>query len=380
MRSPARRSVATRRPERSGATPHRRGSSKNGSAQRRRGARPAGARISWSRRIGAALALVVLGASIALAGQALDDGRSAAQPSPSASRAPLSGAPRIVVPADILVAASTIDVELKLPDGLLPRSDYRLRIYVNEELVREQRVPRGQPALVADIPLDQGDNRISAAIVGPAGESLHSPAIHVVRDDEPPVIHVSAPVARSVHTRAVTLRGRTEPGAQLTVRNPSSDEEFELEVGADGRFELQLSLALGDNVVTLRAVDAAGNRSRATLRLVRLQNSAAVSLEVRPSAFKLADLPTTLNVLANVTGLRGERVDGASVTFSISVPGQQTSTYQATSRAGQAAWRGVRIPLDGARPGSGLVTVMVVLADGQDGEVTLQDSVSLTFR
>lgn len=322
----------------------------------------------------------MLGASIVFAGQALDEGRPITQLPPGASRQPLPPAPRIVAPAEALIAAATVDVELELPDWLTPRGDYRLRIYVNEGLARELRLPREQPARVADIPLEQGDNRISAAIVGPAGESLHSPAIHLVRDDEPPVIHVSAPTARSVHTSGVTVRGRTEPGAALTVRNPSSDEEFDIVIGADGRFELELSLALGDNVITLRAVDAAGNRSRATLRLVRLQSKAVVSLEAQPSTFKLADLPTTLNVAAALTGLQGELVDGAPVTFSISVPGQQTSTYQTTSRAGQAAWSGVRIPADGARQGSGLVTVMVVLLDGQGSEVTLQDSVSLTFR
>jgi hypothetical protein len=338
-------------------------------------------RISWSRRIGAALALLALGGSIVLAGQALDDGVDpASRPSAGPSREPLPPAPVVGQPAQTLIAATTIDLDVQLAGGLAPRSAYRLRIYVNDELVREQRLPRDEPALLTDVPLQPGDNWISVAVWGPAGESLHSAAVHVVRDDEPPPIHVSAPTSRNVYTRQVVLRGRTEAGARLIVRNPASDENYELDVGGDARFEIQLNLAMGENVITLRAIDAAGNRSRATVRLVRLESSAAVTLEARPATLKLEDLPATVTLQARITGLRGEPVDGAQVTFSISVPGQQTSTYQTTSHAGLAVWRGVRIPRDGAREGHGLATVMVVLGDGLDDELTLQESASIVFR
>ncbi len=381
MRSPSRRPADARRAGRRQAG--RKGgpsASRPATRQRRRhAARPSHFRIGWSRRIGAALGLLAVGATIVLAGQTLDDGSLGVTPEPSASRAALPPAPELSSTA-ALVAAATIDVTVELPGGLSPPSAYRLRIYVNDELARERRLPRETPATIRAIPLDEGDNWVSAAIAGPDGEGLHSAPVHVVRDAEPPPIHVSEPPDRTVHAPQVTLRGRTEAGSRLVVRNAGTGEAFELEIGADGRFELGLELALGANEVTLRATDAAGNRGRATIVLTRRQSKAAVTLEPRPSSVALDDLPETISLHARISGLHGEPADGARVTFSLSVPGQQTTTYTTSSSAGLAIWRGIRIPADGALAGQGLATIMVVLDDGQGGEVVLQESAAISFR
>ena len=210
---------------------------------------------------------------------------------------------------------------------------------------------------------------------------LHSAAVEVVRDDVAAAIHVSAPDAeQGIRSQTVSLRGRTEPGALLSVRNTTTREEYETEADQSGRWEVRLALAMGLNSITMRSIDLAGNRSRTTLRLERVESEASVSLEIQPAELNLEQLPASIRMVARVRGLRGEPLDGAAVTFSLSVPGQQTLTYNTTSRNGVASWNGIRIPRDGARAGHGLGTVMAVLDDGQGDRLALQESASIRFR
>ena len=64
-----------------------------------------------------------------------------------------------------------------------------------------------------------------------------------------------------------------------------------------------------------------------------------------------------------VIDANGLAVDGAPVTFSLSPPGQPTSTYAATTEAGRASWIGVTLS-EGLQAGNGFVTARVTLADG----------------
>ncbi|HUG48583.1 MAG TPA: hypothetical protein VMP67_09240 [Candidatus Limnocylindria bacterium] len=376
MPYPSRRPAPARRPGRGAGRPQTR--------RRRSGARKQGRlRIGWSRRLGAALALLLLGGSLALASGALDGNRTPGQgpADPRASPAAIPPAPVLLPVEQSLVAAAQIDLQVELPSQLAAREGYRLRVYVNDELVQERRLPAGETADLAGVPLRQGPNWITAAIHGPGGESLHSTALLVERDDQPPLITLSAPdPARGVFTEQVSLRGQTEPHALLTVRNATTDQALEVEADGAGRFQLRLTLAMGQNAITLRSRDLAGNRSRATLRLRRVESRAEIGLEVTPAELSLEELPAPLRLVARIRGLRGEPLDGAQVTFSLSVPGQGTLTYGTLSSDGLASWDDVRIPADGARAGHGLATVMVVLPDGQGDELALQESASIRFR
>jgi hypothetical protein len=326
--------------------------------------------------------VLLLGGSLVLAGRALD-GTGANDNAGHATHTPalVPPAPALLPLEATLVAAPTVDVELELPTELSPRSAYRLRIYVNEDVVRELRLPRDPLISLADIPLEQGTNRITAAIDGPNGESLHSAALEVERDDEPPPIRVTSPDGSGpIYAQQVRLRGRTEAAALVSVRNTTTDARHEVEAGEDGAFEVRLDLVPGRNVISLRSRDLAGNRSKATLRLERAESQASVRLKVEPDTIMLDELPATIGLEARIEGLTGEPLQGAVVNFSLSLPGQQTLTYQATSRNGLASWRDIRIPAEGVRDGQGLATVMVVLADGQGDELTLQESAPVSFR
>lgn len=331
--------------------------------------------------MGIALALLLVGGSLVLANQALDQGRPGGAEQGGHTPAPVPPAPALLPLEQTLLARASVDLVVELPGGLAPRGDYRLRIYVNGEPAREERLPPEALAKVDDVPLHQGANRITAAIHGPRGESLHSAALQVERDDVAPAIEMTSPQAqRAIYTEQAALRGRSEPLALISVRNVTTGQEQETEADTNGRWEVRLDLALGRNVVTLRSRDRAGNRSRASVRLERVESQASVSLEVRPAELEVADLPATLRLVARVRGLRGEPLDGAAVTFSLSAPGQQTLTYTTTTRDGLASWSDIRVPRDGAREGQSLATVMVLLDDGQGDLLRLQESASIRIR
>ena len=70
-------------------------------------------------------------------------------------------------------------------------------------------------------------------------------------------------------------------------------------------------------------------------------------------------------VRATVADVGGKRVPGATVTFSLSPPGQPTSTYTTeTNSNGVATWR-ITLPKAGTIKGAGLATVAVTLTDGR---------------
>jgi hypothetical protein len=339
----------------------------------------------------------VIGSSIVLAGQAIGPGGASpgqgrsphaaaslaprategrrTQPPATADGIPLT--PILKSPDVSVVTEATIDLQGTLPEGLAGQAGYRLRVYVNEELVRERRVPRRRNFTLGAVPLEQGTNTITLAISGPGGESLHSTAVELIRDDEEPLIRVLEPRPGGlVRDEEILLRGRSEAGATVRVLNETTDEEIDTTADEEGAFEAPLRLALGENTVRLRAEDAAGNRASATITLTHEPSAAAVALTVSHQNLRLGSLPASIVLRAVVTDDAGAPIDGAEVTFSVSPPGQTTSTFLTQTERGTATWRDVRIPREGAVAGQGYATVLAVLPDGD----TLQGSAVFTIR
>jgi hypothetical protein len=336
------------------------------------------------------LALLILGTSIVLAGQALQspaDGplgstpRPGDNPQPGSTPAigamPVPSAPVLNPPEQALVTSASVELTGTLPEGLLRDGSHRLRIYVNGELVRERRLPRRDAFKVDSVPLRQGENAVQAAIVGPGGESLHSSPVAVTRDDVAPIIRLMEPRdGVTVHSDTQLLRGRSEAGAALEITNRATSQAWEATADDDGRFEVALSLALGRNRIAVHARDVAGNRSRASIDVVREEGAAAVNLSLSRDTLAMEALPTALNLTARITDELGAAVDGAEVTFSISPPGQSTTTFRTTSSNGVAVWRAVRVPREGTSSGPGFATVLVALPSGR----TLQGSARFTVQ
>jgi hypothetical protein len=370
-------------------SPARRGGqARPGTGRKRRagGARRGTARIGWSRRAGIVLALLLLGTSVVLAGRALEGpapGSPAGTPAtgsgppPVVNPIPIPPAPVLAAPTEVLVTTDAVEVSGTLPANLPRDGTYRLRIYVNDELARERRLPRRNSFSVRAVPLQQGENEIRAAIAGSGGESLHSAPISITRDDIAPIIRIGAPRAGdTVHDEEAVLRGRTEAGATLLIRNRTTGQELELVGAEDGRFEASIPLVMGSNEIALQARDAAGNRSQATVNIVREEGAAAVELILSRDSLAISTLPTSITLTARITDEAGAPADDADVTFSFSPPGQPTTTFRARSSDGVATWRRVRIPREAAVTGQGFATVLVTLPSGR----TLQESARFSIR
>jgi hypothetical protein len=313
-----------------------------------------------------ALGLVLLGASIVFAGQALDRGGSGAPGAGGSS--PADGpppAPALLAAGTELTSAAAVDVSGTLPGGL-DAGSYTLRIYRNDALVRERGLPRKSPWTVRNVPLKAGRNSFAAAIAGAGGESLHSAAVVITRDSAAPPLSLTLPESDAPTTNGqATVAGLTEAGAAVTVANRATGQSLDLTADAGGRFGVIVGLELGSNRIELTSRDALGNEGRLRLTIERIVSHASVKLTLSPTELHLDELPVVIEMVALIEDAAGRPAEGAQVVFSISPPGQPTATYTTTSAGGVAEWRNFRLPRDGTQNGRGQVTVMVTLADDE---------------
>ena len=122
---------------------------------------------------------------------------------------------------------------------------------------------------------------------------------------------------------------------------------------ADGTFEIKVGIADGTNTLTVTATDQAGNETTKTVSILRGSGKLTARVGVSPGRVKASRLPEPFTVRATVADVGGKRVPGATVIFSLSPPGQPTSTYTTeTNDNGVATWR-VTVPTSGDGQGRG---------------------------
>ena len=321
-------------------------------------------RVSWSRRLCLAIALLVLaGGAIVFAGGALN---APGSQGPGSSSVPLP-APQILGPEQLLTREDTIDLTLLRPTGLDAAKDYTLRITVTDQTERERPLPAPAQFVIVGVALAEGENSIRAALVSEAGQSATSAAVIVTRDTTAPVIRVTRPeLGATVYSATFSMRGRTEAGATLDVVDVATGATLATSVDPDGRFATELTLALGDNALLLSSRDPAGTTASTNIVINRANSLAALTLTVSDDRLKAEELPQRLVATAFIQDERGLPVDGAQVTFSLSPPNATTITYRTTSLAGQAEWPELDIASADDPLGAWLVTVLVQLPSGTE--------------
>src|SRR3954451_25068481 len=111
-------------------------------------------RVSWSRRVGIAGALVLLvGGSIAFASQTLPKGSTdvAVGPPPPP---PLT----VLPPAAALTRTDSVDLTAVAPQNLRPDQKYEVRIFVNGDPIGRMGLPNRDQFALKDVPLTEGVN------------------------------------------------------------------------------------------------------------------------------------------------------------------------------------------------------------------------------
>ena len=319
--------------------------------------------------LGAAVLLVasgMLGGFVAGFGHAMGDMfGSIAGPGATATPIPPSrpDPPHLVTPANAYTNQPAFDVSGYAPASEVG-SQYSVRIYVNGQAAGEQQMGPTADFTVPAVPIPLGRSSVTATIVGPGGESEQSAPVSVVFDNVPPAIILNAPTDGTVVTGgSVTVAGRTQVGATVTVRNDTTGQTA-TRAATKGDFSISVPVGAGTNRLTITATDQAGNISTKTLSVVGGTGRTTLSLHLSNARIALATLPKSISMSVTVLDQQGAPVKDAQAGFTLQVPGLAPVTFDATTGAdGRATWT-TTLPKEGVVTGNALVTVLVTLPDG----------------
>jgi hypothetical protein len=222
---------------------------------------------------------------------------------------------------------------------------------------------------VPGITLVEGVNAFTATIVGPGGESEPSPVVTYVYDVTKPRISLTSPANGAViNAESVQLVGQTQPRSQMRVRNATTNAIVTGEADASGNFSLALAIGTGTNDIGITAMDPAGNENHLVLAVRHGSGVLSASLSGSASQVKLSSLPARTELTVVVSDPDGRPLEGARVTFTLTVPNVSviTSSTMETGGDGTATWS-TSIP-KGAK--TGLVSATVIVQTTQYGETT----------
>jgi hypothetical protein len=109
-----------------------------------------------------------------------------------------------------------------------------------------------------DVQLQKGDNALSAYAQSSADrQSPVSQEFKVIMDDEQPALEIETPTDKQViegkKNQSLTIKGKTDPNTKVTVNDRLAFTQ------ADGTFSTTFFLNSGDNNLSIKAIDQAGN-------------------------------------------------------------------------------------------------------------------------
>jgi hypothetical protein len=290
------------------------------------------------------------------------------QPTPTPTVKPEARVPvtevRIISPDDeITTIERQYEITVTVPQYELPQNALMLQVYRNGKAVRnglEQR-PAADDIVIGPISLAPGRNEITAALTTSGGAGPVSEPVVINVDKAGPDISVNAPKESvRLFKRNISVTGKTEVGALVTVLNRANKIEQSETVGPGGAFEISIALDEGDNKLVIKAADAAGNKSQPIRRIVtRVDPVPRVNLTIRPKELRLDALPVKLRMTARATDSTGSPLKDVEAVFTLAVPDKLTETKTVTTNAdGQANWN-FDITPGGAKRGEALVGVEV---------------------
>jgi hypothetical protein len=290
-----------------------------------------------------------------------------ATPVPTNTDVPISDAPILEPPDEPFTATAQVDLLVTVPAALVGDDVHRIRVF--QQLKDQSPVAIGEfpigetQRMIVPVELEKGINDFSAIIVGPSGGSEASPTVRFVYDKSKPSVKITTPKDNAkVNRKAVEIKGTTQSRATLIARNESNDTSVSGQAEADGTFALSLPLRAGTNRITITATDPAGNVGETDFRVRRGSGKLTVALGATDYEFTRRRLPDPISLTATVTDPDGNRLEGARVTFTLSVPGIAVITREATTdRNGRARFE-TTIPKS-ATIGQGLAAVLVETSD-----------------
>ncbi len=288
-----------------------------------------------------------------------------ATPSPSPTPVPVLVTPALIAPAEAYTNLPTIDLTGTVPADVVGREGYRIRIYLalkdqQPAPINEVPIPSTSSFTVPSITLEKGINDFSATVVSAGGlESERSAVVRYVYDTSIPKVALASPAdGATVNGETVKLRGKTQSRSRLTARNEANNASVTGNAAGDGSFSLTLPIERGPNGITITTTDPAGNTGSLVIGITRGSGALSATLSASGYRYKVSSLPKALALTAIVTDPDGQPLEGAIVTFTLSIPGVPPLTQDGlTDATGKAVWQ-TTVPL-GATVGKGPATIFV---------------------
>jgi hypothetical protein len=302
--------------------------------------------------------------------------------SPTPTQAPdLADAPSIRSPEQAYTNRDVVDVTVNVPTAVTGIDGYTVRLYVtvtDEDPVLLVDEPVGETSVqvIAGVALAAGRNDFQATIFGPGGEGERSEVATWILDTSKPKVTVISPKANAqVKRPEVTVKGKSQAGADIRLENRANGAIATATAGKDGLWQPTVALASGGNSITVTARDPAGNANSTEILVRRGSGKLTAALSGSQYRFKASKLPRRISLSVVVTDPDGRRLSGATALFTVTVPGLEAivSREIRTNDEGVATFT-TTIPA-GATPGSGLATVLVTTRNG--GAVTDRQALTI---
>lgn len=296
-------------------------------------------------------------------------------PAPSVAELTVADAPTLDAPDEPYTNQPTVDLTGTIPAAVVGQTDSRIRIYLtigdgNRGIAIEVPVGTSQHFLVPGLTLSKGTNTFTATIVGPTDlESDSSAAVSYILDTTKPKITISAPKANAVvNAKTVQVVGTTQARSALSISNLTTNTTVAGAADAKGAFSIAVPIGTGTNKIQVTATDPAGNANVAAVTIRRGTGKLTANLTASFYQVKLSKLPEQVRLQVTVTDPNGHALPGASVTFTLAIPGVPAiaSSALTTDSNGRASFT-TTIPKGAA---AGLCSVTVIVNTTNLGDTT----------
>ena len=288
-------------------------------------------------------------------------------PTPSSTPVIVADAPRIASPTEPYTNQPRADLAVAIPDEYVGDPDVTVRIYLALEGVAPAAIaeaPVGSTIrLIVPVDLTPGPNHFTATIIEAGIESEASPIVTFILDTEPPAFVLSAPTdGQTINGERVLVTGTTQPRTTILARNEANGTSVSGQAGDNGTFSMDLPLEPGPNGIRLSGTDPAGNPGELIFSVTRGSGELTATLDASSYRVSIASLPVSLQMSVLVTNPDGLPLEGAAVTFSLTVPGIPPVAKDAiTGGDGRATY--TTTLTTGLQVGPGLATVLVATTD-----------------
>jgi hypothetical protein len=169
----------------------------------------------------------------------------------------------------------------------------------------------------------------------------------------------------------VTVRGTSEAGVEILLRNDTSGLTASGKANGDGKYAVNISLRDGVNLLTVVATDTVGNSARSSVEITTNASVGRVIVVANPATIFLNKSPKAFRITSTATDSTGATVSGATVCMMITAPGLAPISLPCTkSDSNGRAIGEYTFPENYETEGRGLILVTYTLPQGDPLEAT----------